>query len=208
MEKDCLQHHGRKGQKWGQRLYQNKDGSLTALGRIRYGENPNGTSKTASKKSNTKSKKAKETNEKKPETPKEREARREKTLKSTNAKEIYENRDLLTTNEINERIIRINTEQKLGAMAKTPTKTEKAMDYVDKAIKVGKKMNEVYEFTNTPIMKEVKKQLGLEKESRPVARSLEDVYNNRNSLRTNELTDSLRRANTERAIRNILEEQR
>lgn len=31
-----LQHHGTKGQKWGQRNYQNKDGSLTAAGRARY----------------------------------------------------------------------------------------------------------------------------------------------------------------------------
>ena len=31
-----LYHYGRKGMKWGQRLYQNEDGSLTALGRSRY----------------------------------------------------------------------------------------------------------------------------------------------------------------------------
>lgn len=34
---DSLTHHGVKGQKWYHRLYQNKDGSLTALGRIHYG---------------------------------------------------------------------------------------------------------------------------------------------------------------------------
>lgn len=32
-------HSGTKGMKWGQRLYQNKDGSLTPLGRIRYRKN-------------------------------------------------------------------------------------------------------------------------------------------------------------------------
>lgn len=32
-----LYHHGTKGMKWGNRLYQNKDGSLTPLGRMRYG---------------------------------------------------------------------------------------------------------------------------------------------------------------------------
>gem|GEM_PF-5849549 len=31
-----IYHHGTPGQKWGQRLYQNPDGSLTALGRLRY----------------------------------------------------------------------------------------------------------------------------------------------------------------------------
>lgn len=33
---DELQHYGTKGMKWGQRLYQNKDGSLTELGKKRY----------------------------------------------------------------------------------------------------------------------------------------------------------------------------
>lgn len=31
-----LYHHGIKGQKWGVRRYQNKDGSLTELGKARY----------------------------------------------------------------------------------------------------------------------------------------------------------------------------
>lgn len=34
---DVLVHHGIKGQKWGQRRYQNEDGSLTAAGKERYG---------------------------------------------------------------------------------------------------------------------------------------------------------------------------
>ena len=35
---DNLQHHGIKGQKWGKRRFQNADGTLTALGRFRYGK--------------------------------------------------------------------------------------------------------------------------------------------------------------------------
>lgn len=34
---DELYHHGTRGQKWGERRYQNEDGSLTPLGRIHYG---------------------------------------------------------------------------------------------------------------------------------------------------------------------------
>ena len=35
---DNLQHHGIKGMKWGKRRFQNADGSLTPLGRFRYGK--------------------------------------------------------------------------------------------------------------------------------------------------------------------------
>ena len=35
-KKDSLAHHGMKGQKWGNRLYQYEDGTLTPLGRIHY----------------------------------------------------------------------------------------------------------------------------------------------------------------------------
>lgn len=34
---DYLAHHGIKNQKWGQRRFQNYDGSLTSEGRKRYG---------------------------------------------------------------------------------------------------------------------------------------------------------------------------
>ena len=32
-----LRHHGIKGQKWGVRRFQNADGSLTTIGKLRYG---------------------------------------------------------------------------------------------------------------------------------------------------------------------------
>jgi len=38
--KKYIKHHGIKGQRWGIRRFQNEDGSLTELGRKRYGNDP------------------------------------------------------------------------------------------------------------------------------------------------------------------------
>lgn len=41
MTSDEIYHYGTKGMHWGERLYQNPDGSLTQLGRLRYGNKSN-----------------------------------------------------------------------------------------------------------------------------------------------------------------------
>ena len=41
MNTSVIQHHGIKGQKWGVRRFQNKDGSLTDAGKKRYEESDN-----------------------------------------------------------------------------------------------------------------------------------------------------------------------
>ena len=51
-----LTHHGIKGMKWGVRRFQNKDGSLTPVGKRRYDEPNQGTNSTNKKTQNTKSK--------------------------------------------------------------------------------------------------------------------------------------------------------
>ena len=56
-----LYHHGIKGQRWGIRRFQNKDGSLTPEGRKRYDDDGDGTKANTTKKSN--SKKAQDENE-------------------------------------------------------------------------------------------------------------------------------------------------
>lgn len=42
---NSLEHHGVKGQKWGRRRFQNADGSLTPMGRQRYGYSPHSVKK-------------------------------------------------------------------------------------------------------------------------------------------------------------------
>lgn len=177
---DELYHHGTKGMKWGRRLYQHKDGSLTALGRLRYGNK------------DSKADKSEESIEE----------RRSRILKSTDPKELYKNRDVLTTSEIKERLDRIDTERRLASVAESTKKT--GFDRVDKILKIGKKINEVYEFRNTPAGKALLKKMGLKTE--PERMSLKDVYDKRNSLSDKALSDALNRSNTEKAIKKILDE--
>lgn len=177
-----LYHHGTKGMKWGQRLYQRKDGSLTALGKMRYG------------------KKGKVQSDAEAETP---EQTRSRVLKSTNAKELYKNRSLLTTSELRERIDRINVENQLGKLAAETKKS--GFDFIEKALKVGKTINDVYEYTNTPVMKALKKKMGLEKGDDTKEFNVDDVFNNMNKLSDESLKKAASRVENMSKIRKYKE---
>ena len=187
MENPELKHWGVKGMKWGIRRYQNKDGSLTRAGKKRQVDNLE---------------KARQAKKAKQDEIREREEKRSKLLKSTDASELYKNRDLLSTEEINERLNRLNAEQRLSQLSNQTKST--GMDKVNKALAVGRKINEVYEFTNTPVMKALKKQLGLEKTEKRLG--LDKVYEMRDKLSDKQLQDALKRASTEKAIKKILDE--
>ena len=185
MENNELQHWGIKGMRWGIRRFQKKDGSLTPAGKKRYDND----------------------GDKKELTPEEDIAqKRARLLKSTDAKELYDNRHLLSTNEINERINRIDTEKRLAD--KIPKEEKKtAMDRVDTVLKVGQKVNEVYNFMNTPMMKAVRKKMFGEEVPEKESFNLGKIYKNKDKLSDNELSAALKRANTEKAIKKILDDE-
>lgn len=132
MDNVYLSHHGIKGQKWGVRRYQTKDGSLTAAGKKRY-------SKDGDKKKTT------------PEETKEQ--KRARLLKSTDAHELYANKHLLTTAEINERLTRIDTEKRLGSVAAQDKRGfAKVMENAQKAIKTA---DDIYKLTQSDAVQAV-----------------------------------------------------
>ena len=183
MDNNELTHWGIKGQRWGIRRFQNKDGSLTEAGKKRRGIDDSDDDDTEST-----------------------EAKRERLLKSTNASELYKNRNLLTTAELNERLNRIDTERRLSEAAAKESKPKKtAIDKVNTILKYGNKINDIYNFTQTPVMKALKKKLF---GSKPQSYSmpLDKIWKMRDSLPTEELSKAIKRSNAEKAIKKALDE--
>lgn len=185
---NCLRHHGILGMKWGVRRFQRKDGSLTAAGKKRYDSNGSDSEKS----------------------PEEIIAeRRAKALKSTNAKEIYENRDVLTTAEIRERIDRIDTEARLASKI-TEERKQTGMDYVNSKMKsasdtIGnatnffKSIDDAYSsVSKSAIGKILAKKLGLEPPKKEF--NLEEFWKNRNKKSEKEIQEVSQRLANEKRI--------
>ena len=114
MENNELSHHGTKGMRWGVRRYQNKDGSLTAAGKKRYGN------------SHSDADGAEESLEQ----------RKTRILNSHSAKEIYKNKDLFTDKEILDAYLRLNNERNIKNLI--PEEVSRGRKFVDGYVSVSK----------------------------------------------------------------------
>lgn len=155
-----LMHHGIKDQRWGFRRFQNKDGTWTEAGKKRYGSDSSshGKKKTGflqrmnEKKIAKKAAKTKAAEEKRKKIEAEKaeaekrakesaEERKARILKHPTPEEIYKNRDLFTTNELNDLNNRFRYEEEISKkIKKQKTKGE---EFVQKLDKFGDTMSTV-----------------------------------------------------------------
>lgn len=116
MEYNSLTHHGTKGMRWGIRRYQNKDGSLTAAGKKRYGDKDESSEETV-------------------------EQTKARILKNPNAEDVYKNRDLFTNKEIQDLTSRLNNEKTIKGLI--PEKERKGKKFVDSYVNTSKTIKDV-----------------------------------------------------------------
>ena len=228
---DELYHFGIKGMRWGIRRYQNKDGSLTPKGQKHYNKEMEKL-KAEKKKLRNEARVKKKMDKldelktdveklKNGEEPNETAAqKKERLLKSTNPKELYENRDLLSTFELNERINRIDAEARLKGKI-VEEKQQSGMDWanekmrngkntIDNATNLYKSVDTAYStFVNSTAGKIMENSLGINfpKGEKPKKEfNLEDFWKNRNKKTTQEIMDVNKRLMAEESIRKRKEE--
>ena len=208
-EYDEIYHHGIKGQKWGVRRFQTKDGSLTPAGKKRRSLGQVIKDHKTAKKRKAALEKARQVKAEKKEKELSETEKKEHLLKSTNAKELYENRHLLSDAELNARINRIDLETRLAGKITTEN-TQKGMNKVNDMMKntsntlenatnLYRKVDNAYStVTNSSIGKLLAKKLGMEPPKKEF--NLDEALKNINKLDTAGVLDLNKRLTAQEGI--------
>lgn len=215
MAENYLVHYGTKGQKWGERRYQNPDGSLTALGRIHYGiGKARGGVRVVINNSKRKAKTLHEEHKEKVEKKKEEanERSKQEILRSANAKKILKNQDKFTTQELNDAIGRIRNVNTLNDQVKKDEEKESEQAKWNKAYnKLGRGIAKVADITMKSVdtinkFKDAKKKIDSWKEKDYSLMSDDELMNISSHVRLEKakvISDIL---NTRRNIKNTYNE--
>ena len=187
-----LYHHGIKGMKWGVRRYQNLDGSLTNAGRKKYGTKTNFERVQAAKKAATIGVKKRKAMEKANARTAKEIAKYEKKagLNKSESKSVVKSNSKpktineMTNEEIQERIDRINLENKLISL--TPQKVSAGQRFVNgvkgAAISIAKEKGT--KIVGDYIDKQVREKLGI-KDEKSMSKILQEKaqdYENRQKI--------------------------
>ena len=128
-----LYHHGILGMKWGVRRFQTKSGSLTSAGKKRYQTREEQKVQKKRAKALEKARETRKTNA-------EKEAEKQKILRSGKAEDILKIKDSLSNEELSRAIDRISLEQRLTSLANKP-ESSKGKEFVTKHLgEAGKKV--------------------------------------------------------------------
>lgn len=192
MNEATLYHHGVKGQKWGIRRYQNKDGSLTALGKKRE-QKMNDKLKSANKELKALKK----------------ENASLKKMTSANSRKLNE----LSNEEIQARIDRLNLEKRYSDIYSQvhPSKPHWGREFAIKTMK-EKTVPAIVDLGGKVIKNSLNKALGLEDkpdESKALDLAIKKLdyankkldYDNKKNPKIDELADELKRTENEYKIK-------
>lgn len=212
---DEIYHHGTKGMKWGIRRFQNKDGSLTPEGQKRRSLKQVIKDHQTAKKRKAALEKARQVKAEKKEQEQTIAEKKAKILNSTDPKEIYENRHLLTYNELNDRVNRIDLENRLSSkipqeqsqtgMNKVNDMMRKTSDTIGNATNLYRKVDDAYStINNSSIGKTLAKKLGIEPPKKEF--NLEEAVNNLNKMTTQEVMDLNKRLTATKTLKKTASE--
>lgn len=157
MYNDYILHYGVKGQKWGIRRTpeqlghkpkKKRSGVKAKLQSLKPGSSTK-KKQSASSVEKVPSEKAIAKKSNKDLTAKEREAKKQQVLESRSAKQLYDNADLFTTQELQNAYNRLNLERSIKNL--TPKQVSKGQQYLDKYVKTANNVSAFLKSTNAVI---------------------------------------------------------